>query len=61
MIKFGADRIFKAAEGEAPSDEDLETILDRSNAVGQAGVLSCGLPAVCSLLRSNPEVHTDIN
>ncbi len=37
MIKFGADRIFKAAEGEAPSDQDLEAILDRSNAAGQAG------------------------
>ena len=37
MIKFGADRIFKAAEGAAPSDEDLEAILDRSTAIGKSG------------------------
>ncbi|KAK9859870.1 hypothetical protein WJX84_002821 [Apatococcus fuscideae] len=36
MVKFGADRIFKAAEGAAPSDEELESILDRSADVGQA-------------------------
>lgn len=38
MIKFGADRIFKAAEGAAPTDADLESILDRSTAIGKSGM-----------------------
>lgn len=30
MLRFGADRIFAAAEGRPPSDEELDSIIDRS-------------------------------
>jgi hypothetical protein len=30
MLRFGADRIFAAAEGRPPSDEELDAIIDRS-------------------------------
>ena len=47
MLRFGADRIFAAAEGRPPSDEELDAIIDRSArraeievavAVAEAGV-----------------------
>ncbi|KAK9837753.1 hypothetical protein WJX74_004265 [Apatococcus lobatus] len=44
MIKFGADRIFKAAEGAAPSDADLEAILDRSTAIGKSAIKTEATP-----------------
>lgn len=30
MLRFGADRIFAAAEGRPPSDAELDAIIDRS-------------------------------
>lgn len=30
MLRFGADRIFAAAEGRPPSDQELDSIIDRS-------------------------------
>ena len=30
MLRFGADRIFAAAEGRPPSDAELDAVIDRS-------------------------------
>lgn len=37
MLKFGADRIFANEEGEAPTDQELAAIIDRSVTLGQSG------------------------
>lgn len=38
MLRFGADRIFANEEGEAPTDQELAAIIDRSIMLGQSGV-----------------------
>ena len=41
MLRFGADRIFAAAEGRPPSDAELDAIMDRTEkAAVKAGRLS---------------------
>lgn len=38
MLRFGADRIFKNEKGAAPSDAELDAIIDRSSVLGKTGV-----------------------
>jgi hypothetical protein len=44
MLRFGADRIFAAAEGRPPSDAELDAIMDRTEK--QAAVKSGEFPLV---------------
>ena len=45
MLRFGADRIFAAAEGRPPSDAELDAIIDRTEkqAAVKAGSFSLDL------------------
>ena len=44
MLKFGADRIFANEEGEAPTDQELAAIIDRSITLGQSGAAATTSP-----------------
>jgi hypothetical protein len=41
MLRFGADRIFKNAEGKPPSDEELDLLIDRSHSRAAAAGEQC--------------------
>ncbi|BDA46823.1 probable global transcription activator SNF2L1 [Coccomyxa sp. Obi] len=42
MLRFGADRIFANEEGEAPTDQELAAIIDRSITLGQSAGMGAG-------------------
>lgn len=44
MLRFGADRIFANEEGEAPTDQELSAIIDRSITLGQSGLAATTSP-----------------
>ncbi len=47
MLKYGADRIFKNDSGRAPSDAELDAIIDRSNMLASSAPGAAG--GVCVL------------
>ena len=61
MLRFGADRIFQNSEGRPPSDEDLDSIIDRSDKLGEAGARSVARSSLdalsCSVLQQGISVH----
>ena len=69
MLKFGCDRIFAAEEGRAPTNAELDAIIDRSSSkaaaaaaqgAGQAGSSGAGVcSAGCGRWRGDAAMSAD--
>ena len=56
MLRFGADRIFAAAEGRPPTDAELDAIIDRTEK--QAAVKAGRCPSRPRLVGHLPTTHS---